>query len=108
MNSNSASRFVVNWTRRLAQHLDLIALVLMMLAVCNVGLVMSDTPSIRESLNTLDASWEVDMVYKASQGIWSGREFSFTYGPLWQWLGSLLPRIAGLSLGSIFKLLYFI
>ena len=106
MNTNSASRFVVNWVYRLVQHLDLIALVLMMLAVCNVGLVMSDTPSIREPLNTLDASWEVDMVYKAGQGIWSGREFSFTYGPLWQWLGSLLPRIAGLSLGSIFKLLY--
>jgi hypothetical protein len=92
--------------RALGRNLDVIVLLLMMAAVCNFGLSMSDLPVARDSLNSLDESWELDLVYKASQGVWSGRDFSFTYGPLWQYLASLLPRAAGVSAGSVFKLLY--
>jgi len=88
------------------RHFDTIALFLMMISVCNVGLSLSDQPIGRDGFNSLDESWEVDLIYKASQGIWSGRDFMFTYGPLWQALASALPRAAGLSAGSVFKLLY--
>ena len=92
--------------RAFGRNVDFIALLLMMAAVCNFGLSLSDQPIPRDSLNPVDESWEADLVFKASQGQWSGRDFVFTYGPLWQFLASLLPRAAGLSAGSVFKLLY--
>lgn len=92
--------------RLLWRNADAVALFLMMAAVCNFRLSFSDLPIGREGLNALDESWEIDLVYKASHGLWSGRDFYFTYGPLWQYLASVLPRAYGTSAGSIFKLLY--
>ena len=92
--------------RAILRNLDLIALLLLMVAICNFGLLTSDTPISRDTLNALDESWELDLVYKASHGIWSGRDFAFTYGPLWQYLASLLPRAGGMSTGAVFKFLY--
>lgn len=90
----------------LVRNLDLLALLCLVAAVCNFALAFSDQPVTREGLNTLDESWEVDLVFKASQGLWSGRDFAFTYGPLWQYLASLLPRAEGPTTGGVFKLLY--
>jgi hypothetical protein len=99
-------RLAARLPRALWRHIDLFALLLLMLAVCNIGFITSGVPITRGDLNPLDESWQVDLIYKASQGVWSGRDFAFTYGPLWQSLASILPRAAGLSLGSIFKLFY--
>ena len=53
-------------------------------------------------LNLLDGSWLLDTAYKASGGIWFGRDVAFTYGPLYQWLASASARWLGVSLGVIF------
>jgi hypothetical protein len=95
------------WAARAAgRNLDVVVLLLMMAAICNIGLSLSDQPIGRDSINAVDESWETDLIFKATQGVWSGREFLFTYGPLWQFLASILPRASGLSTGSVFKLFY--
>jgi hypothetical protein len=90
----------------MVRNLDLLALLVMMIAIASPGLVLTNTPIARDTINGLDESWQIDLIYKATRGIWSGRDFAFTYGPLWQLLASILPRMAGVSLGSISKLLY--
>ena len=49
----------------------------------------------------IDDSWLLDTCFKASRGIWFGRDVAFTYGPLFQWLLSAPSRWVGLSMGSI-------
>ena len=49
----------------------------------------------------IDDSWLLDTCFKASRGIWFGRDVAFTYGPLFQWLLSAPSRWMGLSVGSI-------
>ncbi len=53
-------------------------------------------------LNLLDGSWLLDTGYKASGGIWFGRDVAFTYGPLFQWLSSAPSRWIGVSAGSVY------
>ena len=57
-------------------------------------------------LNLLDGSWLLDLSYKASGGIWLGRDVAFTYGPLFQWLSSAPARWIGISTGTIFATWY--
>jgi hypothetical protein len=54
------------------------------------------------TLNLIDGSWLLDTSYKASTGLWFGRDVAFTYGPLYQWLSSAPSRWIGLSVGSVF------
>jgi hypothetical protein len=49
----------------------------------------------------IDDSWLLDTCFKASRGIWFGRDVAFTYGPLFEWLLSAPSRWMGLSMGSI-------
>ncbi len=58
-------------------------------------------PTIVPHLNLLDGSWQLDTSYKASGGIWFGRDVAFTYGPLFQWLSSAPSRWIGVSAGSV-------
>jgi hypothetical protein len=51
-------------------------------------------------LNLLDDSWLLDASYKASRGVWFGRDVAFTYGPLFQWLSSVPSRWLGMSMGT--------
>ena len=51
--------------------------------------------------NLLDWSWTLDTAYKASIGVWFGRDVLFTYGPLYQWLASAPSRWIGVSTGTI-------
>ena len=53
------------------------------------------------TLNLLDGSWLLDISYKAAGGIWLGRDVTFTYGPLFQWLSSAPARWIGISTGAI-------
>ena len=52
-------------------------------------------------LNLVDGSWVLDTCYKAANGIWFGRDVSFHYGPIYQWLMSAPSSLIGPSLGSI-------
>lgn len=58
------------------------------------------------TLNLIDGSWLLDTSYKASTGLWFGRDVAFTYGPLYQWLSSAPSRWIGLSVGSVFATWY--
>jgi hypothetical protein len=58
------------------------------------------------TLNLIDGSWLLDTSYKASTGLWFGRDVAFTYGPLYQWLSSSPSRWIGLSIGSVFATWY--
>ena len=58
------------------------------------------------TLNLIDGSWLLDTSYKASTGVWFGRDVAFTYGPLYQWLSSAPSRWIGLSVGSVFATWY--
>ncbi|MFI5116723.1 MAG: hypothetical protein ACHP8B_08490 [Terriglobales bacterium] len=49
----------------------------------------------------IDDSWLLDTCFKASRGIWFGRDVAFTYGPLFEWLLSAPSHWMGLSMGSI-------
>ncbi len=40
----------------------------------------------------IDCSWILDMQAKTERGLWSGRDFYFTFGPLWQII-SYLPNL---------------
>lgn len=39
---------------------------------------------IAEKANLLDDSWRLELPHRATRGQWSGRDFTFTYGPLYQ------------------------
>ena len=44
------------------------------------------------AINLIDDSWLLDTSFKASRGLWFGRDVAFTYGPLFQWLSSAPAR----------------
>lgn len=47
-----------------------------------------------EDSNLVDDSWYLELPYRLSYGDWAGRDFVFTYGPLFQWvhgLGGFIP-----------------
>ena len=50
----------------------------------------------------IDDNWHLDAAFKASRGIWIGRDVAFTHGPLFQWLSSVPGRSMGVSMGSIY------
>ena len=59
------------------------------------------TPS-STAINLIDDSWILDTCFKASRGVWFGRDVTFTYGPLYQWLSSAPSRLTGISMGAIY------
>jgi hypothetical protein len=50
-----------------------------------------------------DDSWKLDLIAKANHGIWLGKGAIFNYGPLFQWLISVVPRDNGSSLGAYYS-----
>ena len=50
----------------------------------------------------IDDNWHLDAVFKASRGLWVGRDVAFTHGPLFQWLSSIPGRSMGVSMGGIY------
>ena len=59
-----------------------------------------------ENIDFFDTSWGVDLVAKAHQGVWLGKNAIFTYGPLFQWLLSWTPSGHEISLGSFYLRLW--
>ena len=102
--SSPPPQSVLQWPPfRLRRHWDLLAVLLLVLASMPTGwfspqtLVVSGT-----GINLIDESWILDTSFKASRGIWFGRDVVFTYGPLFQWLSSAPARWMGLSMGAIY------
>ncbi len=62
----------------------------------------AENPGAGPSPGYLDDDWRLDAAFKASRGIWIGRDVIFTHGPLFQWLSSLPARSMGVSTGAIY------
>src|ERR1035438_6699193 len=73
-------------------------LLLLLLAACTPAILFRHRALfIAPPLDLLDGSWLLDTSYKAATGIWFGRDVTFTYGPLFQWLSSAPSRWLGIS-----------
>ena len=81
---------------------DLLGLLLLLLAALPPELLLPKTLTLISNPGYMDDDWHLDEAFKASQGIWLGRDLAFTRGPLFQWLSSLPARHMGLSTGSVY------
>ena len=86
-----------------ARPLDLDTIVSLCLMLMVVGCALLDRHAPIRRLLTVDDSWALDLFFKAHQGIWAGKHFAFTYGPLYQWLLGITAWGHGVSLGSFFR-----
>ncbi len=89
-----SARFARNW--------DFLAVVLLIGASTPLAWISPSTLVVVPQPGTFDDHWVIDAVFKASRGIWFGRDVAFLYGPLAHWLFSA-PRWPSLSLGSIYS-----
>lgn len=89
----SPGRFRRNW--------DILAPFFLILASLPATFLSSHKLVVFRHPSLIDDSWLLDSCFKASRGIWFGRDVAFTYGPLFEWLLSAPSRWMGLSMGSI-------
>jgi hypothetical protein len=91
------------WRSRLQNRWDVLAVVLLVLASLPVQWLLPGTLFYAgPDINLIDESWHLDTNFKASRGLWFGRDVVFTYGPLFQWLASAPVRWRSLSMGAIY------
>ncbi len=83
------------------RHWDILAPILLSLLSFPPALLSPQKLVIFRHPSLIDDSWLLDTAFKASRGLWFGRDVAFTYGPLFQWLESAPSRWMGLSVGSI-------
>ena len=88
-------------SRGLARYCDLVALFLLMIATLPAVWLSPHTLVVVEHPVLIDHSWILDTSFKASRGLWLGRDVTFTYGPLFQWLSSAPARWTGFSMGAV-------
>ena len=84
---------------------DMVGVLLLLLFTLPVSLLAPRSIVVVDP-NLLDDSWLLDLSFKASRGIWLGRDVYFTYGPLFQWLSSAPARSVGLSMGAVYTTWY--
>jgi len=87
---------------RLARHWDVFAVLLLILASLPLAWLSPQTLVVIQHPGTFDDHWVLDAVYKVTHGIYFAKDVVFLYGPLAHWLMAAPPRLAGLSLGSIY------
>jgi hypothetical protein len=86
----------------LKRHWDFLGVLLLVLLSIPAAWVLPKTLVLVPSPGFMDDDWHLDAAFKASRGIWIGRDVAFTHGPLFQWLSSLPARSMGLSTGAIY------
>jgi hypothetical protein len=87
---------------RLRRHWDFLAVLLLMAASLPVTWLSPRALIIVAHPGTFDDHWVLDTPFKASRGLWFGRDVAFPYGPLFQWLFSAPSRAMGLSMAAIY------
>jgi hypothetical protein len=91
------------WLSRLQSRWDVLAVVLLVLASLPVQWLLPGTLFLSPAgINLIDDSWHLDTSFKASRGVWFGRDVVFTYGPIFQWLASAPVRWSSFSMGAIY------
>ena len=87
---------------RLAPYSDFLAVLLIVVASIPAVWLSPRTVTVIPNPGFIDDNWHLDAAFKASRGIWIGRDVAFTHGPLFQWLSSVPGRSMGVSMGSIY------
>ncbi|HVP00754.1 MAG TPA: hypothetical protein VMT15_21950 [Bryobacteraceae bacterium] len=87
---------------RLGPYWDSLAVLLLVLASLPAAWVSPRSVTVVRSPGFIDDNWALDSVFKASRGIWIGRDVAFTHGPLFQWLSSVPGRSMGVSMGGTY------
>ena len=87
----------------LAQNWDILAVLLLLLASLPLAWISPQTRVLITQPGMFDDHWVLDAAYKVTHGIYFARNVTFLYGPLAHWLMAAPPRLAGLSLGSIYS-----
>jgi hypothetical protein len=87
---------------RLAPYSDFLAVLLIVVASIPAVWLSPGTVTVIPNPGFIDDNWHLDAAFKASRGIWIGRNVAFTHGPLFQWLSSVPGRSMGVSMGSIY------
>lgn len=87
---------------KITRNWDAAAVLLLLVASLPLAWISPRNLIVIQRPGTFDDHWVLDAVYKASHGIYFAKNVAFLYGPLGHWLIALPPRIAGLSLGSIY------
>lgn len=91
------------WLSPLRKRWDFLAVLLLVLASLPVPWFLPGTLFLSPSgITLIDESWHLDTSFKASRGLWFGRDVLFTYGPLFQWLASAPVRLINVSMGAIY------
>jgi hypothetical protein len=87
---------------RLGRNWDFLAVLLIVLASVPAIWLSPRTLTVVRNPGFIDDNWHLDAVFKASRGIWIGRDVAFTHGPLFQWLSSIPGRSMGISMGGVY------
>ena len=87
---------------RVEPYADFLAVVLIVVASMPAAWLSPRTVVVVTNPGFIDDNWHLDAVFKASRGIWIGRDVAFTHGPLFQWLSSLPARSMGVSTGAVY------
>ena len=87
---------------KLARNWDALLVLLLIVASLPLAWLSPKTVVVIQHPGTFDDHWVLDAVYKVTHGIYFARDVVFLYGPLAHWLMAAPPRLAGLSLGSIY------
>jgi hypothetical protein len=94
----SRRKRVARWLR---QHWDCLGVLLLFFCTIPPKLLSPHSLMVVVADQPTDYSWKLDTCFKASRGVWFGRDVTFTYGPLFQWLSSAPARWIGLSMGTV-------
>ena len=54
-------------------------------------------------LSFIDSSWALNIAFNSQHGVWLGRDVSFTYGPLFEWMLGGGTWLKGWSVGAFFQ-----
>lgn len=90
------------WKAWLGKYWDFLAVLLLIVATVPPTMLSPKTLHIVWRPGLFDDSWTLETDFKASRGLWYGRDVAFDYGPLFQWLSSAPGRWMGPSMGAFY------
>ncbi len=90
------------WWSWLGKYWDFLAVLLLIVATVPPTMLSPKTLHIVWRPGLFDDSWTLETDFKASRGLWYGRDVAFDYGPLFQWLSSAPGRSMGATMGAFY------
>ena len=98
--AQSRPRWLSSWFYSRADH----AITLLLLATLAIStFAIRKGPAVVEHFNFLDGSWALDIAFNSRHGVWLGKDITFTYGPLFEWMLGSCVWLHQWSVGTFFK-----